>query len=98
MTSERWKFDLKNGRTWILLLTALAMSLLSGWGGLHFIGPLFFLGFPGGVAMYFVIGGAHGPSSHIQGILGGFTFVIVNTVFFYYVFRFLARRLPSNLD
>jgi hypothetical protein len=98
MTSGKWKFDLKTKRTWGLLLAALLISLLCGWGGLHFIAPLFFLGFPGGVAMLIVIGGPHGPNSHAQGVLGGVVYVIVNAVFFDYVLRFFVRRLPSNLD
>jgi hypothetical protein len=83
---------------WLLMLAALSTSLLCEWGALHFIAPLFYLGFPGGIAMLIVIGGPHGPANHIQGVLGGISYVLVNTVFFFYVFRFFVSRLPSNAE
>ena len=40
--------------------------------------------------------GVHGTTNEVRRVIGGILFVIVNTVFYYFVFRFFVRRLPSN--
>jgi F0F1-type ATP synthase assembly protein I len=76
----------------------MCLSLLCGWGALHFVLPLYLLGFVGAFAMVVVIGGPHGPDSHIQGVVGGIVYVIVNAVFFFYIFRFFADRLLTKRE
>jgi len=52
-----FKVDLVSKRTWALFSVAVCLSLLCGWGALHFVLPLYLLGFVGAFAMVVVIGG-----------------------------------------
>ena len=73
---------------------ALACTCL---GALHFHSTLafcvFMLGFPGGVALMFV-SGVHGDFTPA----GGIVFVVVDSVFFYYLFKFVPWfiKLPFS--
>jgi hypothetical protein len=98
MILNRMRSSVPTKKTYGLMIAALALALLCGWGTLHFIDTFFYLGFPGAIAMMIVSGGPHGPNSHLQGVIGGVAFVIVNAVFYFFVFRFFVGRLPSNSD
>ena len=91
MARERWKLDLKSKKTWALLIVSLIPSGLSAWGLVHLVAPLIYLGFPG-VMVFVMVAGVHGTMN----VVGGILFVIVNTAFYFFVFRFFMRRLPSN--
>jgi len=58
---------------------ATVLACISGWGYLHGIDLLAYLGALGGMAM-FMVNGAHGGN-----IFGGLVFIIVNAVVYYYL-------------
>jgi hypothetical protein len=73
-------------------LLALLLTLASGWSGLKGISfALFCLGIVGALPMI-LIEGVHGGGSHEQNMIGGAVFVIVNFIFYFFVFRWALAR------
>ncbi|HEY6445155.1 MAG TPA: hypothetical protein VIY53_01745 [Acidobacteriaceae bacterium] len=73
------------------LVVAVIVACISAWGAIHFVSPLFYLGFPGAMAMI-VITGAHGGTK-VQEIIGRSLFLIVNAGVYYFLIRFCIQRL-----
>lgn len=79
-------------RLWAALL-ALLVAALAGWGGLSDAWPLtllFFLGIVGAFPMM-LIEGPHGAGTHVENIIGGTVFVLVNAAFYYFLFYWIFR-------
>jgi L-lactate permease len=77
---------------WSFLL-ALFVTLVAGWSGLKATWlPLFYLGIVGAIPMA-LIEGVHGGGTLAQDIAGGFVFVFVNVIFYYFVFRWILPRI-----
>jgi hypothetical protein len=70
-----------NSWRYLTIGVALAFSLLSGWGVLHVVPVLEYMGFVGVMAMVMVTG------PHGGGAIGGVVFIIVNTVTYYLLIR-----------
>lgn len=71
---------------------AVSSASMAGWKLDSF--ALFMIGLPGDMVMMFMTG-VHGGGTWTENLIGGIAGVLVNTVFFYYVFRFvllLKRR------
>jgi hypothetical protein len=80
---------------WLLLTVAFAFASLCGWGTMHFIKPLFFLGFPGGM-LFVMIDGVHGTSNAIQHGIAVVLYLMGNTVLYFLLLRLLIRILPNR--
>ena len=79
-------------KLWSFLL-ALFVTLVAGWSYLKGISfALFCLGFVGVYPML-LIEGVHGGGTRAQDIAGGFVFVFVNVIFYYFVFRWILPRV-----
>jgi hypothetical protein len=78
-----------------LCAVALACASVSGWHFNHVL--LFSIGFPGDVVMVLMTG-VHGGGTYAENLLGGVVCVLVNTVFFYYLFKFVPwfLKLPFS--
>ena len=95
MPRDKWSSEFKSKTTAVLLIASLTTSLLCGWGTIHFITLLTYLGFPGAIVMVMIVG-VHGADNNMVRVIGSVFYVIANTITYYFIFRFCARRLPSS--
>jgi len=77
-------------RLWSGLLAVL-LTVLAGWSALKDISPLFYLGTVGLIPTL-LIEGVHGGGTHVQDMIGGAVFIVVNIVFYYFVFHWVLAR------
>ena len=92
------KVDPRSKMDWSLVPVAVFLSLLCGWATKQFIIPLACLGLPGGLAMYVVWGGPHGPHGPAQEVIGKIVYVIADAIFYFYGFQFLILRWLSKRE
>jgi hypothetical protein len=92
-TSAR-KFD---RLTWVFILCAVVVSCasVSAWRFDNL--PLFLVGLPGDIVMMLMTG-VHGGGTYTENLIAGIVCVIVNTIFFYYLFRFIAWLFKRRAD
>ena len=62
---------------------------------MHFIKPLFFLGFPGAM-LFMMVDGVHGTSNAIQHGIAVVLYLMGNTAFYFLLLRLLIRILPTR--
>jgi hypothetical protein len=72
----------KKGIRVAALPLALRLTAIAGWAQLKDISPPFNLGVAGAIPMI-LIEDVHGGGTHIENLIGGTVFVIVNVAFFY---------------
>ena len=70
---------------------ALVITCLSGWGVIHLVPFLEYVGFVGVMAMVMITG------PHGGGVIGGFIFVMVNTVTYYFILRAIGYVYDHTL-
>jgi hypothetical protein len=79
-------------KLWSSLL-ALLLTLVAGWSGLKgFSFALFCLGIVGAIPMI-LIEGVHGGGTHLENMIGGVVFVVVNIMFYYFVLQWVLARM-----
>jgi len=72
---------------------AVVLTLAAGWAGLKGISfALFCLGIVGAIPMI-LIEGVHGGGTHIENVVGGVVFVVVNVLFYYFVFNWILAKV-----
>ena len=72
---------------------ALLLTLVAGWSGLKaFSFALFCVGIVGAIPMI-LIEGVHGGGTHVENVIGGVVFVVVNVLFYYFVLRWMLARV-----
>lgn len=85
-----WQVQLKR---WSAAFSALLQTLVAGWSGLKgFSFALFCLGIVGAIPMI-LIEGVHGGGTHAENMIGGILFVVVNVLFYYFVFQWVLGRM-----
>jgi hypothetical protein len=85
----------QQGQFWqrkaVVAVIAILITLLAGWSALRDIDPLFYLGLVGTIPLM-LITGVHGGGTHVQNLIGGTLFAIVNFAFYYAVCSWLAKK------
>jgi hypothetical protein len=78
----------------IALLIAIGFSCLCGWGYLHFSLTFTLFGSPGGLAYLMIsqTGSEDGAAKIILELL----YLIVNTAFYFFVIRFIQKRIAHR--
>ena len=77
---------------------SLSLTLIAGWSGLKGISfALFCLGIVGAIPMI-LIEGVHGGGTHVENIIGGVVFVVVNILFYYFVLQWMLTRIFRKLQ
>lgn len=78
-------------RVWPFL-SAVILTLIAGWSGFTgFSFALFCLGIVGAIPMI-LIESPHG-GTHVENIIGGAAFVVVNVLFYYFVLNWVLARM-----
>jgi hypothetical protein len=74
-------------------LFAVVLTLAAGWAGLrHTSIVLFYMGIIGAIPMI-LIEGVHGGGTHNENVVGGVVFVVVNILFYYFVFNWMLAKI-----
>jgi hypothetical protein len=72
---------------------AVLLTLATGWAALeHTSIVLFYIGIIGAIPMI-LIEGVHGGGTHTENLVGGVVFVVVNVVFYYFVFKWILAKM-----
>lgn len=72
---------------------AVTLTLAAGWAGLkHTSIVLFYMGIVGVIPMI-LIEGVHGGGTHTENVVGGVIFVVVNGLFYYFVFNWMLAKM-----
>jgi len=92
---SRGEFDMDRQvqlKLWSSFLAVL-LTLVAGWSGLKgFSFALFCLGIVGAIPMI-LIEGIHGGGTHVENMIGGLIFVVVNVLFYYFVLQWVLARM-----
>ena len=75
---------------------AVMLTLASGWAALKDTSiVLVYIGIVGAIPML-LIEGVHGGGTHAENMIGGLVFVLVNVMFYYFVFKWLLGRIDRK--
>ncbi len=85
-----------NRRLIVPFILSLGLALLCGWGTIHFIDNLFYLGIVGGMA-FVLVNGVHG-GNEAQKIIGGFFYISVNTLVFCWLLNLGATAIRRRFS